>query len=425
MKRVIVLVALLSMPSAWAVSGDNFEYLGYMRTGAGSNTAGGDQSCYHQADVPGNEFRLGNECSIYGENLFRAYTPLAKQKDGEFYRANFGFSYNPAGKSAGEPPNFYIFSAYIEAGRIEGSNSVVWVGRRYYRDTDVHIDDFFYFADVEGSGGGIEQIPLWNGFFAVAVMFEDTTATDPNAIPSGTPIPVTTQNGTPRTMMLDLRLFDTKIAEHDRLNFWGGLATSSGGTDPVSHVNYDNANGYVAGVKYIHDLNQGYQKAAILYGRGLLQGMNLGGTFGTDPTQTLNQAYDQSSHRFRFVEDLMYQPNAKFATAFGLVYETWTLSNSGSNPGSWISVGARPIYFFNDHYSLALDLGASEVRQSGASSSTPLYRVTIAPQLSPKAEFYARPVLRAFLTRTFAQQGTQDSFISTATSYGVQGEVWF
>jgi maltoporin len=422
-KLLLVLILATLAPAAHAVTGDSFEYLGYMRTGVGSNMRGGDQNCYHQASVPGNEFRLGNECSIYGENLFRVYTNGAKKDTGEFYRANFGFSYNPGGKTQGETPNFYVFSAFIEAGRLDDSNSIIWVGKRFYRDGDLHIDDFFYFADTSGSGAGIEQIPLWNGSLAISLMFEDTTKTDTFGAPAVT-APVTTENGRPRTMLLDARLFDTKLTDHDRLNFWAGLATSTGGLDPVTSVNYTDATGYVGGVKYIHDLEAGYEKFAIVYGHGLMQGLNLGGGFGTDPTQTMGQAYDQSARRLRLVEDLMWQPSKKFAVAFGAVYENWNLRANEASSGRWISVGARPIYFINDHYSVALEAGGSNVRQAGESGGKPMYRVTIAPQLSPKPEFYARPVLRAFLTRTFVQ-GVSDALVSTATAYGFQGEVWF
>jgi maltoporin len=425
MKKIVLVLVLATLgQSAYAVTGDNFEYLGYMRTGVGTNLKGGDQNCYHQANVPGNEFRLGSECSIYGENLLRAYTNGAKSDKGEFFRSNFGFSYNPDGKRSGEPPNFYVFSAFIEAGRLNDSNSIIWVGKRFYRDGDLHIDDFFYFADTSGSGAGIEQIPLWNGFLAVSVMFEDSNSQDPAIVaPAAPATPTVTENGRPRTILLDVRLFDTKLTEHDRLNFWTGFATSTGGLDTRTNINYDGAGGMVAGVKYIHDLDQGYQKFAVVYGAGLLQGMNLGGSFGTDPTQTLGQAYNQNAHRIRFVEDAMWQPTKNFATAFGAVYENWSLQD-GQTSGRWFSVGARPIYFFTDHYSLAFEAGASNVRQAGENGGKPMYRLTIAPQISPKPEFYARPVLRAFLTRTFLQ-GTSNALVSTATSVGFQGEVWF
>jgi maltoporin len=406
--------------NAWAVSDDNFEYHGYMRSGVGSNLAGGDQTCYHQSGVPGNEFRLGNECGIYGENLFRIYTPDAKKDSGEFYRANFAFSYNVADNTDAAATNaFTIYGAYIEAGRLDGGDAVVWVGRRYYRDTDLHMDDFFYFADTSGSGAGVEEIPLFGAHYAVALMFQDEVQLN-----SDTSLPIMTQNGRPRTILLDNRLFDLKLSEGNSLNIWGGVATSTGGLDPTTHINYSNASGEVLGVKYSHDIEQGYNRLSAIYGRGLMQGMNLGGTFGTDPTQEENQPYDENAHRWRFVEDMMWQPSAHFATALAMIYESWSLGSLGGNNGRWLSAGARPIYFFTKHYSVAVEAGASSVRQANQTGSTPLYRMTIAPQISPKPEFYARPVLRAYLTRSWVPSASTQ-FISTATSFGFQGEIWF
>ncbi len=423
---------LVLAPNALAVSAENFEYNGYMRTGVGSNLKGGDMNCYHQANVPGNEFRLGNECSIYGENLLRAYTNSALKDQGEFYRANFGFSYAPNGKNMGEPPNFYVYSAYIEAGRLDDSEAVTWVGKRFYRDGDLHIDDFFYFADTSGSGAGIERIKLFNAHLALAMMFEDTDSTNGlTTVVNGVTVPVnkpitTTQIGEPRTILLDARLFDLVIADHQKLNLWGGIATSSGGTDTVTHITYGDSTGLVGGVKHIYDLgNNGYARTSVLYGSGLMQGLNLGGQFGTDPTQTQGHSFDQSARRWRLVEDLMWQPSSKFAAALGAVYENWNFNSPNGVNGQWASLGIRPIYFFTDHYSLVFDAGASSVRQAGSfTGAVPMYRVTIAPQISPKPQFYARPVLRAFLTRTFTQ-GSPTELLSTNTSFGFQGEVWF
>jgi maltoporin len=124
------------------------------------------------------------------------------------------------------------------------------------------------------------------------------------------------------------------------------------------------------------------------------------------------------AHRVRLLDEFVFQPVPSFATAFAAIYETWNPGTADYDSGRWISVGARPTYFFTDHYSLAFQLGASNVKQpgpAGSVASTPLVRATLSPQITPKAEFYSRPSLRAFLTRTFGQE----------TAYGFQGEVWF
>jgi maltoporin len=408
-----MLLTLTDFESAHAAPDENFSYSGYMRAGTGSNTKGGDQYCFNQSGIPGNEFRLGNECTIYGESAFQVYTPEAKRADGEFFRANFGFSYKPAGKNAVEAPNFNIINAFIEAGRLSGGDEVYWVGKRYYRDTDLYTYDFFYFADTSGNGGGVQDIPFFRQKLALAVLFEDES----KSLAPGAP-PVMTENGRPRTILFDARVFEVKLDGRNQLNFWTGYATSTGGTDLLTGATYDNSFGYVFGVKEQYRIRAGYNRMAAIYGHGLMQGLNLGGPFGADPVQLASQNYTKHSYRWRLVEEFTFQPWNFFAIPFATIFESWKPGIPGFDSGRWTSVGTRPTYYFNDHYSVAVEIGVSNVKQSGQAgtvSGAPLVRATIAPQIVPKNVFFARPSLRAFFTDTFGK----------GASYGFQGEVWF
>jgi maltoporin len=421
--RVLVLFLVLLFPieKTWAVSGDNFDYHGYLRAGSGSNTKGGTQNCFHQSGTPGNEFRLGNECGIYGEAYFQAYTQRTKDlSNDEFWRSNFDLSYNPSGNTVTQAPNLYIFGAFIEAAHLDGGPETLWVGRRFYRDADVHMDDFFYFADTSGSGGGIQDIPIGTGKGHFAIMMQDTDKNNLTSNSTTQQLPAQTESGRPRTVLFDGRLFGLKLATQHELSIWAGFAMLNGGGQDVNTGQlFSDARGEVLGLKYNYKNDAGYNNLAVIHGRGLMQGMNLGGYFGADPAQLLNgKAYHDSAHRTRVVEEFMFQTSPHFATAFAAIYETW---NTGVDlqSGRWISVGARPILFLSDHYSIAFEAGASTVRQSSPTvvSSHPLTRFTIAPQVSPKLSFFSRPVLRAFLTDTPTE--------TNGISYGFQGEVWF
>ena len=162
-----------------------------------------------------------------------------------------------------------------------------------------------------------------------------------------------------------------------------------------------------------------------IYGHGLMQGMNLGGTYGADLTKSSNGTYTEGASRWRFVEEFVLQPVKSFATSFATIYETWNPAITSQDSGHWFTVGARPTYYFSDHFSTMLELGMGNVKLAGTNvHSNNLYRVTLAPQITPKAEFFARPSLRAFITRTMAPQSS-DANSFTETSYGFQGEVWF
>ena len=401
-------MGLLTSASALAVSGDNFDYHGYMRAGTGANTAGGDQVCYNQSSsLPGNQFRLGNECGIYGENSFQYFTTKPKHPGDEYFKGNFEFQYSLNGKTQSDTTTFNVYGAYVEAGHLNGGDEVFWVGKRFYRDSDIHIDDFFYFADASGTGAGVAQIPLAGGHLAFALLQEDSAKV------STTGAVVTTQNGRPRTIMLDTRFFDIPLNQQNQLNFWLGLAGSGSGKDTVSGTNYSSNFGYVFGFKEQYKAEETTNHFAALYGQGLLQGMNLGGTFGTDPVQTQGLAFNSSANRVRLVDEVTVQTSAKFAMQAAAIYESWQLGPTLSRV-QWMSLGARPTYFFDDHYSIAFELGGSRV----TSTEKTMFRTTIAPQISPKSEFFSRPVLRAFLTKTY-------NIAEPSTSFGFQGEIWF
>ena len=53
-----------------------------------------------------------------------------------------------------------LFQAYVEAGNFWLPDLKVWAGARFYRGTDVHISDFFYFNNLTGQGVGLQYRKL-------------------------------------------------------------------------------------------------------------------------------------------------------------------------------------------------------------------------------------------------------------------------
>jgi maltoporin len=389
-----------------AVTGEFFDYKGYFRTGVGSNFDGGGRQCFNQQGVPGNEFRLGNECTDYGEMYFDAHVVKPKEDNKTFFDAWVSFSFNPPGYTQYETvdltgnPVLSLIEAYIVGGGFGGSPLSYWVGKRFYREPEMYMDDFFYFADSSGSGGGVENIPLLNGKMAFAFLTE-TGATVLNGTRS-------------RILMLDVRLFRVPISPVDDLNFWTTVSISSGGASPSSGTHYDNATGNALGVKYHRMLTGGDNNLALVWGRGLSQGLNLGGMFGGNSAPISGVSTQNSSWRVRAVEDLVVQLDSDWALEFGAVFEQWNAGGTSDN-STWVSIGTRPIYFVTEYLSLALEVGGSSVYPAGGNRASQYLRTTFATQLSPKIDFFARPVLRAYVTNTWGWGG----------GYGLQGEVWF
>lgn len=67
--NTLLFIALLcSSNPVFALLNSSFVDFGtYLRSGIGSNGNGGDQVCFNNPGAAGNEFRVGNECTTYGE----------------------------------------------------------------------------------------------------------------------------------------------------------------------------------------------------------------------------------------------------------------------------------------------------------------------------------------------------------------------
>ncbi len=395
---LLSVVFLLSASPSFAVTGEDFEYKGYFRSGTGANFSGGGQNCYNEVGTSGNQFRLGNECSDYGEAYFIAHVLKPKKEKAMFFDTRVSLAYNPPGYTQYENPNFSLIEVYIEGGHFDDSPLTYWVGKRFYREPGLHMDDFFYFADSSGNGGGVQNIPLIGGKLAVALLTE-----------SGS---VVTTSGRSRTLMADVRLFQVPISPVDDLNFWATVSVSKGGVDSTG-IQYENSTGTTFGVKYHRKLGTvGDNNLALVWGRGLSQGLTLA---GTNPAPILGANTQNSSWRLRAVNDLVVNLSEKWAFQVGAVFERWNTGGNGNASGTWLSLGARPIYFFSEVFSVAVEVGGSSVTYPGSGQNNKFIRTTIAPQITPKIDFFARPALRAYVTNTWGR----------SSGFGLQGEVWF
>ncbi|MGZ3703022.1 MAG: carbohydrate porin [Bdellovibrionota bacterium] len=406
------------------------EFHGYLRAGAGNNGKGAKEECIYNRGSPANEFRLGNECTIYGEAAFLARL-LKPEQSKPWFNTTLRLAYNPPGNSSFEnQPNNgqqeQVVEAFVEAGNVDGSPLTYWAGKRFYRDVDLYMFDWYYFAQMAGNGGGVGNIPLGAGKAAVAYLVE-TGSTRTNL-------------GQNAVQVADVRWADVKIGERDALNFWGAYGSAPGGIDTTTNAQYVSRSGWVAGSRWRHILGSAtdYNDFALLYGSGLMEGMNI---YGTATLQTA-AAPQNKAFRARAVEHLSFQPFSKLALHLGAAVESWDPKKANiDSRGLWWAVGVRPVYFFTDHWQLAVEAGHSEIRirderdSSGAPNPVRrLTRFTIAPQLSLGPSLWARPVIRAFVAQTF-WNAPNKSFVAidapdfagatSSQAIGVQTEVWF
>src|SRR6516225_1296589 len=395
----------------------SFEFHGYFRSGYGLNSVGGQQVAF-AAPGAGAKYRLGNEAETYGELIFvnnwlnpEQNADKAWMKTEFMIEANTSNSANYANFPNGIGNDQFRFrEAFVQAGNVLASqpDAKFWAGERYYRRQHVEIDDF-YPLDMSGYGGGVEDINVGVGKLAVAFI-------------SGARPDIVTKNGYLSKSNIDVRLYDLK-GPFGLWGLWFDYATSKGGVTPTG-TTIPTTDGYAFGIRHQRlEWHGGYHALSVQYGTGAASNFS---SVLEDPTPFL-----QSSARLLVVEQLLYQPNDRFAIMPIFIYQRYKDGNPQHGWNEWVSFGARPQVFFTKYISLAFEGGFDHTNSPGQIDGW-LRKFTIAPQIGAGRKFYSRPVLRAFLTYASWSGGFRGLVGGTAfqnrthgLTYGVQAETWF
>ncbi len=399
----------------------SFEFHGYFRSGYGLNGKGGQQVAFI---APGADakYRLGNEAETYGE-LILVNNWLNPQQDSDkawmktevMIEANTtnSASYANFSNDIGND-QFRLREAFVSMGNLFESQpgAKFWAGERYYRRQHVEINDF-YPLDMSGYGAGVEDFNVGIGKMALAFL-------------SGARPDIVTQNGNLAKSNIDLRFYALK----GPFGSWGGwfdFATQKGGKtltgNPVSDI--PTTSGFAFGIRQQRlEWHGGFNTFSIQYGTGPASNYS---TEIEDPTPFLN-----SSSRLLVTEQMLLQPNDKFAIMPIFIYQRTRDGIPKHGWDEWISFGARPEYFFNKYLSLAVEAGFDHTRSGTGQFDGWLRKVTIAPQIGAGNKFFSRPVLRAFFTYASWSNGLrgyvggvpyQDG--TSGVTYGVQAETWW
>jgi maltoporin len=402
---------------------DSFEFHGYFRSGYGWNSVGGQQVAF-QAPGADAKYRLGNEAETYGELIFvNNWLNPDHNSNKSWMKTEFMVEVNTTNSASyANFPNgvgndqFRLREAFITAGNILDSQPAAkfWAGERYYRRQHIDINDF-YPLDMSGYGAGVEDLDVRVGKLAVAVL-------------SGARPDILTDNGALAKSNIDVRLYDVK----GPLGQWGGwfdFATSKGGTTTAGATIPTNAiptnDGYAFGLRHQRlEWHGGYHVFGIQYGNGAATNFS---TSIDDPTRYLH-----NSARFLVTEQVLLQPNDRFAIMPIFVYQRLKDGDPSQNWNQWVSFGARPEVFFTKHLSLAFEAGFDHTHSGSGQYDGWLRKFTIAPQIGAGRKFFSRPVLRAFLTYANWSDGFRGLVGGTpylnrknGLTYGLQAETWF
>jgi maltoporin len=396
----------------------NFEFHGYFRSGYGLNSVGGEQVTF-EAPGAGAKYRLGNEAETYSELIFvnnwvnpDHNTNKAWMKTEVMVEANTTNSGSYANFPGGSGNDqFRLREAFVRAGNVLESqpDATFWAGERYYRRQHIEINDF-YPLDMSGYGAGVEDLNLRIGKLAVAFL-------------SGARPDILTENGNLAKSNVDVRLYNLK----GPLGLWSGwfdFATSKGGKTSTG-TEIPTTDGYAFGLRHQRlEWHGGYHTFSIQYGTGAASNYS---TSIDDPTPLLH-----SSARLLATEQVLFQPNDRFAIMPIFVYQRTKDGDPRHGWNQWVSFGARPELFFTKYLSLAFEAGFDHTHSPSGQYDGWLRKFTIAPQIGAGRKFFSRPVLRAFLTYASWSDGLR-GFVGgtpyfTRTSgltYGVQAETWW
>ena len=415
---------------------------GYFRAGYGRNGRGGPQVGFGAPGAPA-KYRLGNEAENYGELIFAksVYLPGA-------FRLNEDLRPDgtPAGPIARVQVRLSMVSPYATLGSGSGTTfglpeawgsianvieaqpeAKFWAGRRFYRRHDIHINDF-YFWDMSGGGGGIEDLSFGGAAkLALAwIGFGDTSGI------GNVPQPDPNNAAGFSKSNYDARLYDVPMLG-GKGEIGVTLATQRSGLDE-SGQQAPAATG--VGLTFVHTATGfisegGTNKFSIQYGTGPAKTFTSGFETINLPEGTFIRPGEQSSFRARVTEHFVASLSEHFSLSPVLIFQLTDQADSGGRQ-YWYSAGLRPIAHVNQYFSVAVEGGLDWVEDTDANTSAGLGKVTLAPQISVGNRFDSRPVIRLFGTAAFwgddfeGQAGGADYADDTqGYSAGMQMEAWW
>lgn len=416
---VLALFALAQTAAAWTLwsrDGNAIGVYGYVRGGGGWVPWGPSQACFW-APGASSKYRLGNECEYYAS--VGGYLQLALPDD------------LPAGylKLDGEvaidrdyfDDAFEMFDPtqhYVELGDIANTSTKAWIGRRDNFQRDIHITDYYYF-NLFGTGAGVYDVPIGSlrGSYAY---YRNRITTDE-------------------------RVGD--VVHENHLFGLAGFQLNEGGTLSVDVLftrirpvggrdDVDSSAGIAGSLRHDQaDVFGGWNTLVLQYGQGAARGA-FAWPFEADwvgrELGTPGRAADLDNARTIRVVDTFWREGRRLGVmALALVEYRRSPAFDGVHQ-TWVSLGARPTIFLDDHWRLTGEIGLDYVRDHRAREEGRLVKRTLALEWAPERRFFSRPAARLYVT----QAGWSDTFRgrvgwphhteeTQAWSWGLQVEHWW
>lgn len=420
---------------------DFLDIEGYFRAGYGRDSEGGPQVGFQAPGAPA-KYRLGNEAENYGELAFgkNFYVP------GLFKRAPSSPEELPTGPVAHFQTRLSIYNPYSEllssadtdfglpeawasiGNVVDGQPGLkFWAGSRFYRRHDIHINDFFFY-NLSGTGGGVEDFELPFGKLAFAWIGSSSSSGI-----SSVPVPDASNKAGFSKANWDVRLYDVALPLGQG-EFGLTYARADSGLDSLGNSAPD-SDGVAFTFLHTHAAlfsPDGVNKFSLQFGTGSAKTLTAGFEQFTQAGNVFIRPDIDDSWRFRVTEHFTANLSDSFSIGPALVYQVTDYNDASAGLVHWTSAGVRPIWHFNRHLSLAGEAGVDWVKDDTAGTRDYLYKLTLAPQVSLGGRFMSRPVIRAFITYAqwsdqFVGQVGGNDYASEdwGLTYGVQMEAWW
>jgi maltoporin len=388
---IFCLIATTPVSATEFWSNDKHEFGSHVYIRAGLATSEGETQACFKAPGASSKYRFGNECEAWGDlAAYYHYSFDNDEGEGEASYIHYEFM-RPFEWAYGGKLEFPVHEKnYLEFGNIAGTPVKVSIGRRKFRRREIHISEFWY-VDPRGDGVFIEDIPL--GFASLGY----TYLTDKQT-PEGLAEPERVRQDNH-----DLNLYDIET------NAGGSLALNLRFSriegDNFGSVNIHSANGWAIGAEHKQkNVLGGTNTLSVQYGQGAARSVWFKSFENVNALGRLTSATAatdlEKADTWRLVNHHLYE-GANWNMQSAVVWEDKkSVAFDGTNQ-TWVSIGARPAYYIDQHWRGTVEVGLDYVNDKAAASDGYLLKTTVALEWAPEHTFFSRPALRFYVTNAF------------------------
>jgi maltoporin len=405
-----------------------FRFHGYLRSGFGVDGTGKGQQPFI-APLAGAKYRLGNEAETYLETTF-GYGVNSEGPDPAYFDTQITLAYVAStSQSNSFASTFSVREVFARARRVWAAQpgATFWAGGRFYDRHDLHINDFWY-RDPSGFGGGVEDIAFGERVkLAVSWIGGSQDQLDSNG-------------SLPRDQLyrFNKSTFEVRVygfnTGRGRISAMFDLSDFNGdevqtGAEPIVVTD---STGLAGTVIFEWPFTGGRNKTAVQYGTGTASDFR---SILTPPVGRSfvpgEQVLTEEQWQFRLTNDFLIEERGPWQLQVATIFQELDNGALSNNRVRWVSLGARPVYRISRFFSVATEAGWDYTSQSDLPDGS-LFKLTVAPQITPQLKFLSRPSLRAFATWAHWSDSYRGRIAPAAyadaikgAAFGLQLESWW